>query len=346
MEPLRRGAAAMLPGWRVRIVDGNHLPASEKRIAPLRGFRGAALPGHSLVVYDPDVDLVIDMVPCEDGHASELGLLPAALASATKGELWMGDRNFCTAPAIRLATARGAAVLFREHSARPHPTSTGPRNKVGRVATGVVYEESVELPATKEGPALAMRRIELVLDTPTTDGDTVIRLLTTLPKRVKGTVAAQTYRERWSIEGLFGRLEAALKSEIRTLGQPRAALLAFGTAVVAYNVLAVIQAAIAAAHDLEAVGIAVSTFYVADDVRTDYRGMLIAIPAERWAKFDDLSPAALARRLVAVAANLDPRTVRKHPRAPKPKVERGYAPRGKVQRHVSTAKVLRDGRVR
>src|SRR3954471_16635540 len=36
---------ASLPGWRVRVLDGNHLPASEKRLAALRGHRGAALPG-------------------------------------------------------------------------------------------------------------------------------------------------------------------------------------------------------------------------------------------------------------------------------------------------------------
>src|SRR5438477_61989 len=28
-----------LPGWRLRVVDGNHLPASEKRLAPLREHR-------------------------------------------------------------------------------------------------------------------------------------------------------------------------------------------------------------------------------------------------------------------------------------------------------------------
>jgi len=346
MLRLRRSIPPILPGWRVRIVDGNHLPASEKRLAPLRGFRGAALPGHSLVVYDPDSDQVLDIVPCEDGHASERGLLPHALAAAGEGELWMGDRHFCTSPAIRCATGRGAAVLFREHGAHPNPTSTGARRKVGRVATGEVYEEAVELAATKEEPALALRRVEIVLDTPTSDGDTAIRLLTTLPKSVKATVVAQLYRKRWSIEGLFGRLEAALNSEIKTLGQPRAALLAFGTAVVAYNVLAVIQAAIAAAHDLAAAGLEVSTYYVADDVRTDYRGMLIAIPADRWDKFDAQSPAAFARTLIAIAANLDPRTVRKHPRGPKAKVARGYAPRASVQRYVSTAKVLRDGRLR
>lgn len=346
MGPLRRAGEPLLTGWQLRIIDGNHLPASEKRLAPLRGFRGAALPGHSLVVYDPDVDLVLDLIPCEDGHASERNLVPAALASATQGQLWMGDRHFCTSAVIRMATARGAAVLFREHGAHPNPVSTGPRKKIGRVDTGVVYEEPVELAATKQEPALALRRITLVLDAPTSDGDAEIALLTTLPKSVKATVVAKLYRRRWSIEGLFGRIEAALTSEVRTLGHPRAALFAFGTAVLAYNVLAVIQAAIAATHDLDEMGIEVSTFYVADDVRSDYRGMLIAIPVERWQKFDAQSPAALARTLIAVASHIDPSTVRKHPRAPKPKLSRGYAPRATVQRHVSTAKVLRDGRIK
>ena len=35
------GTGASLPGWQVRVLDGNHLPASEKRLAPLRGFRAA-----------------------------------------------------------------------------------------------------------------------------------------------------------------------------------------------------------------------------------------------------------------------------------------------------------------
>ena len=42
------GAPASLPGWRVRVLDGNHLPASEKRLLPPRALRGAGLPGHSL----------------------------------------------------------------------------------------------------------------------------------------------------------------------------------------------------------------------------------------------------------------------------------------------------------
>ena len=53
-----------LPGWQLRVFDGNHLPASEKRLAALRGYRGAALPGHTLVVYDPDSGFVTDIGNC------------------------------------------------------------------------------------------------------------------------------------------------------------------------------------------------------------------------------------------------------------------------------------------
>ncbi|HYH96877.1 hypothetical protein [Hyalangium sp.] len=35
-------------GYRVRVLDGNHMAASDKRLKRLRGFRGAALPGQSL----------------------------------------------------------------------------------------------------------------------------------------------------------------------------------------------------------------------------------------------------------------------------------------------------------
>lgn len=43
--PLAQGlpVRASLPGWQLRVFDGNHLPASDKRLAPLRGLRGAVL---------------------------------------------------------------------------------------------------------------------------------------------------------------------------------------------------------------------------------------------------------------------------------------------------------------
>ena len=71
LAPMQQDRAPIVPGYRLRIVDGNHLPASQKRLKPLRGFRGAVLPGQSLVVYDPNLQLVVDLAPCEDGHAQE-----------------------------------------------------------------------------------------------------------------------------------------------------------------------------------------------------------------------------------------------------------------------------------
>jgi IS4 transposase len=226
MAPLRKGVEPWLPGWRVRVFDGNHLPASEKRLASLRGFRGAAMPGQSLVVYDPDLGLVVDLEPGEDAHAQERALLPALLARVQPGELWIGDRNFSTRAAIRTILARDAAFLLREHGVSPSPTPVGPRRKVGRIETGVVYEQPVTID-DEAGKTLSLRRIELELDQPTEDGDTMIRLLTSLPAETFDACAvARLYRRRWTIEGLFQRLESVLKSEVRTLGYPRAALLA------------------------------------------------------------------------------------------------------------------------
>jgi len=89
-------SGTILPGWQLRVLDGSHLPASEKRLAPLRGHRGAARPGQALVVYDPDSGLVTDIVAGEDARQSERALVAPLLDSAQPGQLWIADRQFCT----------------------------------------------------------------------------------------------------------------------------------------------------------------------------------------------------------------------------------------------------------
>jgi hypothetical protein len=39
----------LLPGSRVRVLDGNHWAGTEQRLLELRRYRAAALPGHALV---------------------------------------------------------------------------------------------------------------------------------------------------------------------------------------------------------------------------------------------------------------------------------------------------------
>lgn len=71
IEKRRGKAAKLLRGYRVKIVDGNHLRRTDCRIKALREGNVAPLPGKSLVAYDPSVRLAINVIPCEDGHAQE-----------------------------------------------------------------------------------------------------------------------------------------------------------------------------------------------------------------------------------------------------------------------------------
>ena len=332
-----------LAGSRIRVLDGNHLPASEKRVKPLRGHRGAALPGQALVLYAPEADLVVDLVAGEDAHAQEPTYVPPLVAAAAPGELWIADRNFATRAILAALDARGAAVLVREHRRRLTPTALGDRWYVGRGATGLVYEQLVGCPgATPTAPPLRLRRIEVELDAPLESGETVLRLLTTLPAAVDAAAVAALYRRRWTVEGLFQRLEGVLHSEVHSLGHPRAALLAFSVAVVAYNVLAVVQAAVETEAAAAAEPVPISMYYVAHTVREHYRGLLIAVAASVWADYDAQPPAALAASLRDIAAHVRFEAYRKHPRgASGPRQPKGFVAPADLQ-HISTARVLAE----
>jgi hypothetical protein len=74
IRKLRGQLPPLLQGFRTRILDGNHLASTEHRLKGLRQLRAAALPGQTLVVLDPELMAIIDVVPCEDGHAQERSL--------------------------------------------------------------------------------------------------------------------------------------------------------------------------------------------------------------------------------------------------------------------------------
>jgi IS4 transposase len=345
LAPMIEGKAPTVPGYRLRIVDGNHLPASEKRLKPLRGFRGAALPGHSLVVYDPDLGMVVDLEPCEDAHAQERAVMPSLLKRAKPGELWIADRNFSTRAILGEWDRRGCGFIVREHSRNPNPCAQGELSYQGRVATGAVYEQAVAI--EEAGQTVRLRRIELRLSAPPYEAQPVFLILTNWPKsRFSARAIARLYRHRWQIESMFQRLESVLHSEVTTLGHPRAALLAFGIAVLAYNVLTVLQAAVQAAHELRESGIELSPFYVATEVRAHYAGMMMAVAVSAWEQYDAMGASQLTHVLLQIAAYAKPKTLRKHPRGPKLPKKKGYVDGAIARRHVSTARVLKEGAVK
>lgn len=333
-------------GYAVRIVDGNHLPATEKRLKALRGLRGAALPGHTLVVYDPQLGLAVDIVPCEDAHTQERALTAALLAMAAPGQLWVADRNFSTTRLFEGLADQGAVFIVRKHRRSPTVVASGTPHRAGRTATGTVDEQPVTL-TRSDGRTLPLRQVRVHLDALTEDGDTTLVLLTNVPAtRLTARAIAAHYRGRWTIEGMFGELEAALAGELRTLGQPKAALFAFGLAVLAFNVLQVVRRAVEATHTVDGDVPAVSSYHVAVEIRATYQGFAIATDATDWAPWDALSDVRFAAVLRKIAARLNIATVRKSRRAPKSPALQGYVARSVAQRHHSTARLMAAARTK
>ncbi len=116
----------LLPGYRVKILDGNGLGATEHRLSVLRHTRAGPLPGKSLVLLDPALGLATDIFPCEDGHAQERSLLPEVLETVEAGELWIGDRNFCTTEFIFTIESKQAFFLVRQHQNLPWKEEDAP----------------------------------------------------------------------------------------------------------------------------------------------------------------------------------------------------------------------------
>src|SRR4051812_35953878 len=116
IDQLGGGRSEWLPGYRVKVVDGNHLGASQHRIRETRSHSAAPLPGLSLVLLDPVWGLPIDVLPCEDGHAQERSLFADLLAKVEANDLWIADRNFCTTDLLSGLADRQASFVVRHHA--------------------------------------------------------------------------------------------------------------------------------------------------------------------------------------------------------------------------------------
>ncbi len=329
---------SLLPGYRVKMLDGNCIEATEHRLEVLRNTKAGALPGKSLVVYDPMLEMAIDVFPCEDGHAQERSLLNLILPTVEEADVWTMDRNFCVRSFLLGIEDRKGYFLCREHKGLKWETASLEK-KVGKTDTGTLYEQWVRI-IEDNGKLRKYRRIRLSLRTETRDGEKEIAILTNLPKTAASAkLIAEIYRKRWSIETMFQELEAHLHSEINSLGYPKAALFGFCVSLVAYNVLAVVKAALREKHGEETIEKELSGYYLAGNITRTYDGMMIALPEEEWIIFQTMDNNQIAEILLQLAGNVKLSKFRKSRRGLK-------KPSGKrdkylKQLHVSTAKLLR-----
>jgi hypothetical protein len=335
---LRAALPPLLPGYRVRFLDGNHLAATEHRLQELRLTWAAPLPGIVLAVLDQEQMTVTDVLLTEDGHAQERTLLDDACQLVHPGDVWVADRNFCTLGFLFGIMKRDGFFAIRQHGNLPGEL-LGQRRSRGRCETGCVYEQRLRI-RSDEGKVVDLRRITVILDTPTREGDTEIHVLTNLPAKVSAVKVAEVYRKRWTIEGLFFEVSETLSCEIDTLGYPKAALFAFCLGLLAANAVALLKAALRAEHGEEVVTQTLSAYYLVLEIRQTYTGMMVAIPAAQWQVFNGLSDAAMAQILKEIASHVSLKRYRKTKRGPKkPQPKRRRYQNGE---HVATAKIIAE----
>ena len=281
----------------------------------------------------------IDVILCEDGHAQERSLLDEVVRTVAAKDLWIADRNFCTTGFLFGIAGRGGFFVIRQHASTLHYALVGKRKARGRVETGAVYEQTLRA-IGDAGEVLLLRRVTVVLDKPTRDGDREIHLLTNLPAKVApARVIAELYRRRLDHrDGLRG-----IGGDAR--GGDRHAGLSQGGAVRLLRGLGVVQrdehgqGGAARSHGAAVIDEKFSGYYLADEVRMNYRGMMRAIPKEEWVEYQEMPAEELAAALVGWARTVPLSEYRKSPRGPKkPRPEKES---GAKIKHMATAKVLK-----
>lgn len=331
---------ALLAGYRVRVLDGNHLAGTDHRLLELRRYRAAALPGQALVLYDPQCDLVTDVLPCEDAYAQERSLLAEVLQLIAPQDCLVADRNFCTTGFLFGLHRRQAFFVIRQHASTLSWELLGRRRRVDTDGKGrAIYEQAIRLTTPETGETVTARRITIALAQPTSKGETELHILTNLPaEHADALTVAQLYADRWSIETAFQHLTQDLRCEIDTLGYPRAALFGFCLAVVAYNVVALVKGAMQAAWGREFVAEELSMYYLTLEVARVSPGMMIAIGLQPWSVFRTMPTNEFAAMLVELAKRINTGKYTKHKRGPKKKPPKKIS--GKRNHHVSTARIL------
>ena len=334
--------AGLLEGVPVRMLDGNCLDGRQHRLRVTRASTAAPLPGKALAVFDPALETITTLVPCEDGHTQERALLHQVLPQVGAGEVWVADRNFCTTGFLEALAERGAYSLVREHGLlRCTPLEAMRPVPLQGAGVRALSEQRVQLKPHRDGrPGLELRRIRIELEQPTRHGETEVYLLSTVAAEVADAATlARLYRQRWSIERAFLHLTTQLRCEVHTLSYPPAALFALACAVVAFNVLAVLKAALRAAHGAE-VEQALSSHAMASDLRNMGQSLEVIVDAQDWAVFRLASLPAMAAWLLDQARRVSLRRYAKAParkKPPKPAVKRLHDPK---KPHVALSRLL------
>lgn len=324
----------IIAGHKVYAFDACHIRRTQKRLSVLRGLSTAPRPGSVVAKFDLQRQTFSQAYLMVDAHRQEATMLDRIADDLAPGDVALADRQYCASLFFMRLDEENKFFIVRQHS-RLRCEPCGKQKRVGRIESGEVFEQRVEI--SKNGKTLSMRRITLFLDQPTRDGDTEIHILTNLGAEVPATRVAEVYGFRWEEETGFYHLTMSLTCEMETMGHPHAALFLFCMAMVCYNVLAVLTSSLYAVHDQEAVE-NLSYLNVAEEIGTTTRGLLIAVGESYWRCWERCDASTFCAELTEIAERVPISRYRKSLRGVKKKPPKRKLSR--IRAHSSTARLL------
>ncbi|WP_257010286.1 type II toxin-antitoxin system Phd/YefM family antitoxin [Burkholderia ubonensis] len=293
-------------GMRLRVLDGG-MPCGHDAAGCGCGCgnpgREAAAHARVLPVYDPDLGMIVDLLPHERGRMHERAFAGALREAVQPGELWIIDGRFETDAILSGWPRRGGAFIVREHGRAAACRALGDWRDAGTHDGGAVREQAVGLAGERDASA-ALRRIEW-----RSAPDAVVTLLTDLPAaqfdaRHVVRLACRPWRDALPLGPVF---DGVLFGDVPA----RAALLAHGIVAMAYNAFAAMTSVVRAALELDARDAERVPSHIADGVAATYAGMMIALPPEWWRRYDQLPATTLGQIVRLLAAHVDPRSERR-----------------------------------
>jgi hypothetical protein len=244
----------------------------------LHDLEAAPLPGKTVARFDLQRQLFDRAYVLLDGHSQESNCCDQIIDDLVANDVIIADRQYCIVSFLeKIAVASGLFVI-RQHG-RLKGVLLGKRKRIGRIDTGVVYEQQMKL--SDQDDTMVVRRITVELDEPTRDGDREIHVLSNLHAEVSAKRVAELYRHRWEEETAFNVLQMTLTCEHPGIGHPQAATFLFCMSLLAFNLRQTIFATLFATHEEEDV-LESSHFHISKNVSDNTEGMLIAITPDEW----------------------------------------------------------------
>ena len=241
--------------------------------------------------------------------------------------------------AYKALEREGSYFIIRQHKSLPIEEISSLK-KMAETKTGEVFEQQVQITDT-DGLTLQLRRVVIELHQPTRHGDKEVAILTHVPRSVADArTITKLYLRRWNIEGMFQVITDTFNCELNTLGYPKAALFVFCVAIVAFNILSTVKAALKSIHGVGKVEAGLSDYYLVEEVQATYRGMAIALPTPLWLPIAQMSLSEFAQTLKQWAGFVHLKRFCSSPRQKKkPKPKPTYDPK---HPHRSTARLLQQ----